>query len=148
MHGHVNVTLYILVNYRHKTMVKGKWSRLILSKSDGTFPREKTKGWHRVSHRWVPQSAPWPGIYQLQVRWVTASGSKFLTCVIPHRCQFLSSHCVVDQWMNEYGALVQWYWQRIAASTQKKSPSAILSTVHATGTVLVSLAVRGQRVRT
>jgi hypothetical protein len=128
----------MVVNYKHKTMLKGKWSRLNLRQSDGTFPRDRAKGWHVVSLQWVSQSTPWPSIYQLQVKWVTASGSKFLTCVIPHRCQFLSSHRVGDRWINEYGALVQWYWQRITASTQSTFPSAILSTVHPAGTVLGS----------
>ena len=144
----MNVKLCMVVNYKQKTMVNAKWSRINLRQSDGTFPRGRAKGWHVVSLRWVLQSTPWPGIYQLQVRWVTASGSKFLTCVVPHRCQFLSSHSVGDRWMNEYGALVQWYWQRIAASTQRTSPFAILSTVHAAGTVLGSPAVRDQRVQT
>jgi hypothetical protein len=129
----------MVVNYKYKTMVKGKWSRLNLRQSDGTFPRDnRAKGWHVVSLQWVSQSTPWPAIYHLQVRRDTPSGSKFLTCVVPHRCQFRSSNSVGDGWMNEYGAMVQLYWKRLFASTQRISPSAILSTVHSTGTVLGS----------
>ena len=119
-------------------MVKGKWSRLKLRQSDGTFPRDRGKGWHVVSLRGVPHSTPWPGIYQLQDRWLTASGSNFFTCVVPHRCQFLSSHSAGERWMNECGELVQWYWKKIVEITQRTSPSAILSIVHPTGTVLGS----------